>query len=150
PCGLLLWNAFRARDWTGHEAQRLWLFVAGVLPFGAALAVLNTMLFESPLANGYRTYDTLYSLHNVAPNLARYPQWLVTAQTPLVIAALLAPCFIGRVRHRGADINRATIAMGGAIIVAVFACYVPYIPFDSVWYLRFLLPAFPFILVFVA
>jgi len=146
----LLWNAVRAGRWTGLDAQRVWLFAAGVVPLCIGLGVMNTVLYGSPLASGYGDYQSFYSLDNVAPNVARYSRWLVEAQTPLVLLALFAPFLLGRVGGSHGQSGRSTVVMWIAFIIAVFACYVSFLSFDAWWFLRFLLPAFPPILIFVA
>ena len=150
PGGWLLWQALRARKWSDPAVQRLWMFVGAVLPFGVVLGILNTTWYGSPLANGYGPFDTIYDLDNVWPNLTRYPRWLLADQTPMVLLSLAAPFVLTRLYRPGTRPAPATVVMACVFVVVTLACYVAYIPFDSPSYLRFLLPAFPLILVFAA
>jgi hypothetical protein len=125
------------------------LFVAGAVPACLAVAFLNHYWYGSPLVSGYGTLDSLYGWEHLAPNLARYPRWLMGAHTPIVLLALAAPIVLWR-RPRIADLAATPRAVAVAwlcFIAAVFASYIVYIPFDEWWYLRFVLPAFPPMLV---
>jgi len=129
---------------TRRGAREAMLFAAGALPGCAAAAVLNAHWYGSPLASGYGSFHYLYQAANLWPNLARYPRWLVDSQTPIVMLALAAPFLLPRVVPTGEEIRapRATAAMWLVFVLAVFACYAFYAPFDAWWYLRFILPAF--------
>ncbi len=125
-----------------------------VLPVAAAagfLAWLNTRLYGSPLASGYGAASELFALANVPVNSGRYLRWLLETQTPFVLLALAAP-FAARTRRPespGASQN-AQAWFGLAFAALVLACYLPYAPFEEWWYLRFLLPAIPVLLVLAA
>lgn len=121
------------------------------LPVAAAagfLAWLNTRLYGSPLASGYGAASDLFALANVPVNSARYLRWLLETQTPFVLLALAAP-FAARIRRpAGPDAAQTAQARFGLGFAAlVLACYLPYSPFEEWWYLRFLLPAIPVLLV---
>jgi hypothetical protein len=137
PGLFLLWQAARERSMAGPAAQRVLLFAAGVIPACSVIAILNHLWYGSPLSSGYGSLTDLYGWQNLRPNLARYPTWLFETQTPVVLLALAAPFF-------AAPLVTVTWLV---FIAAVFGCYLFYFPFDSVWYLRFLLPAFPPLLV---
>jgi hypothetical protein len=109
------------------------------------VAALNSRWYGSPLVSGYGTLDILYGWEHLAPNLARYPRWLLGAQTPIVLLAVAAPMVLWR-RPRPAGLAatpRAIAITWLCFIAAVCASYIFYIPFDEWWYLRFVLPAFP-------
>ena len=144
PGLFFLWSAVRERTLTGRAAERAWLFAAGMIPFCVAIAILNTFWYGSPLSNGYNTFDRLYGVQNVWPNLARYPRWLIDTETPIVLLMFVAPFLLPR--RAGLDIRDTPrpLAMTWLLfIIAVFGCHVFLIPFDAWWYLRYLLPAFP-------
>ena len=106
------------------------------------MAVLNAVRYGSPLASGYGGTDVLFSMAHVAPNLDRYSRWLVETHTPFVALALLAPVWMWR------DGARARWAVaGGAAVILTAATYLAYTVFDDWWYIRFLLPALPVLLV---
>ena len=124
------------------------------LPVAAAagfLAWLNTRLYGSPLASGYGAASDLFALAHVPVNSARYLRWLLETQTPFVLLALAAP-FAARIRRpAGPGASQTAQAWFGLGFAAlVLACYLPYSPFEEWWYLRFLLPAIPVLLVLAA
>jgi hypothetical protein len=117
--------------------RRAALFVLGVVPSVAAIALLNQHLFGGPLRSGYGPLTVLFSFHNFVPNVRQFWTWLVDLHTPAVLLGLLAP-LSRRVR--------AVWPMFG-FSVAVLACYALYVPFDNWTFLRFLLPAFPLLFI---
>jgi hypothetical protein len=121
------------------------------LPVAAAavfLAWLNTRLYGSPFVSGYGAASDLFALANVPVNSRRYLRWLLETQTPILLLALAAP-FAARIRrpaNPGAS-QAAQAWFGLGFAALVLACYLPYSPFEEWWYLRFLLPAIPVLLV---
>jgi hypothetical protein len=124
--------------------RRAWLrFTLAALPGLALMVVLNALRYGSPLASGYGSTDVLFSLAHVGPNLARYPRWLIETETPFLLLALLAPLWIWMHRARA---RLALVALLSAALLA--ATYLAYTVFDDWWYIRFLLPALPILIVF--
>jgi hypothetical protein len=117
------------------------LFAAGIVPVCVAIAGLNTYWYGSPFRSGYGSVDEIYAWRNIAPNLERYPRWLLESQTPFVLLALVAPWLLRR---------RAEAAGLLAFAIVLLACYLAYIPFDAWWFLRFLLPGYPALLTLAA
>ena len=115
-------------------------FAAGVLPFVAIVMALQNAMYGGPLKSGYGTLGMLFSASHLAPNLARYPKWLMETQTPFLALALVAP-FVAR----GAARRRAWWLL--AFAAATLACYLPYVVYDAWWFVRFLLPLLPPLLV---
>lgn len=133
----------RPVQWRG--VIRTWiLFAVGVAPFVLLVALLQNAMYGSPLRSGYGNLSFLFRLEHVWPNLQRYPVWLLHTETPLVLLALAAPWLI---RDRFA---RRRCLWLLAFAGGVFACYIPYEVFDAWWYLRFVLPAYPALLVLTA
>jgi hypothetical protein len=123
--------------------RRGWLrFGLAAAPGLAALAWLNAARYGSPFASGYGGTDVLFTFAHVGPNLARYPRWLLETQTPFVAAAAFAPWWA---RRHPARARIVLVALGAVMLTA--ATYLAYTVFDDWWYLRFLLPALPVILV---
>lgn len=118
-------------------------FAAGVLPFIAIVMALQNAMYGGPLKSGYGSVGTLFSAGHVMPNLARYPRWLIETQTPFLAVALAAP-FVARGEAR----RRAWWLL--AFAAATLACYLPYVVYDAWWFVRFLLPLLPPILVLAA
>jgi hypothetical protein len=136
---------FIERPVVWRHVARTWILVAaGVLPFAVTVAALQNAMYGGPLTSGYGRLDLLFQLAHVWPNLQRYPVWLLETETPIVLCAFAAPWLAGT--SRSARQCVWLMAFAGA----VFACYIPYVVFDAWWYLRFLLPAYPALLVATA
>jgi hypothetical protein len=143
-----LWRVARGQsDAIGAFA----LFTCAVVPGCLAVAAINHHLYGSPFRSGYEV-DALYALANAGPNLDRYPRWLMQTQTPFIILALAAPLFsrsgsdpqppVARLQR-----DRVVLLLSFAGVIAL--SYLFYRPYGrEEWeYLRFLLPAYPPLLV---
>lgn len=128
-----LFAVARARSW----------FVLGALPCLAVFAAMNALRYGSPWVTGYGAAGSLFSVSHVTANLARYPRWLIGTETPFLLCAALASVSGWR------DRRQARLAAGAALAAAAAALpYVFYTVFDDWWYLRFLLPGLPVLIVF--
>lgn len=115
---------------------RLLLFVGGGLPAAAAQACYNFGAYGHIFATGYFSPPDLFSLRHVGPTLWHYVTWLPVLLTPLVVAAWLLPA----VR----DFSRRQKLCFGTWILAFLGFYAAYsFTRETWWFLRFLLPAFP-------
>ena len=114
----------------------------GVVPALVGIALLNAYLYGSPFRSGYGSLAEIYALGNVSSNVRLYSAWLMDVQTPVVVLAALFFVAPGLVATR---IRAPRILLGGTIGVMV-ASYLFYTPFDAWWYLRFLLPMWPVLL----
>jgi hypothetical protein len=120
----------------------LW-FALGAAPAGIVMLMLNAARYGGALASGYGDSGVLFAWAHVAPNLARYPRWLLETQSPLLLLALGAPVVLwARGLWRVALVAILSVA-------AAFATYLAYTVFDDWWYIRFLLPALPILVVFM-
>jgi hypothetical protein len=119
------------------RATRVALFAAGSIPSCLIVAALNARLYGSPLSPGYGPLEGIYVLSRWKVNLQTYGGWLITLHSPGILIAFLAPVAT-RVRHSVAMVS---------FFLAVFACYLWYIPFDTWPFLRFLLPAIPLLFI---
>lgn len=147
PGALLLWRAARERRVSGLATQRLALFASGIISACLVIAFINWRLWGSPLVSAYGSLADQFAWNNLAPNLARYPIWTFQTQTP---AVLLAPLAVFLVMPREGDRHvgpRAFAIMLLAFVVSVYASYLFYSPYDGWGWLRFVLPAFPPLLV---
>ncbi|HVH26523.1 MAG TPA: hypothetical protein VM818_07190 [Vicinamibacterales bacterium] len=143
PGALLLWRAARERTLWGPAVQRLVLFAVGVVAGCSAVASINARFFGSPWVSGYGSLGSVFVSQNLLPNLALYPRWLIQTETPVIFLAFLAPFLV-----KPAD--RAVVVMWSAFIAAVFGSYVFFRVFDGWIWLRYLLPAFPPLLVLMS
>jgi hypothetical protein len=128
------------------------MYAAGAVPGALVVAWLNDHWYGSPLASGYgQLAGTFYRWEHLWANLARYPRWLADSQTPLVFTSVAAPLFVRALGGPAAGPTAGTVLGGCAgLVVLTFACYVFYLPFDAWWFLRFLLPAYPALMVLTA
>ena len=120
-----------------HVRSVIW-FLIGLAPGLIVLAVLQTKMYGSPSATGYGPAQDLFKSANILPNLQRYPRWLVETHTPFIALALAAPFVMRR---------RAEAWLGLAIVATTVGLYLPYQIFDDWYYVRFLLPALPWLIV---
>jgi len=124
---------------------RVALFCAALTPAVIAIAALNTAWYGAPWNSGYGSAGELYSAENIVPNLARYPVWLWHTQSPLVLLALLP--FAPRFR---ADAGARAVRLCADLFLVTLGSYLVYSPFEEWWYLRFLLPAIPALIVLMS
>jgi hypothetical protein len=103
--------------------------------------LMQNGMYGSPFTSGYGSLDLLFTRDHIGPNLARYPAWLVTTHTPFVALAFVAPFVLADRPAR----SRAWWLL--AFVVTTFGCYVAYTVYDAWWFLRFLLPAIPAMIV---
>jgi hypothetical protein len=118
-------------------------FAASAIPGCVLLAWLNQIRYGSAWRTGYGDVDVLFSLANVLPNAARYADWTLAAQTPLILLALAAPFLVQAPGSERRPARAVFAWLGVAFAMAILACYLPYTVFDAWWYTRFLLPALP-------
>jgi hypothetical protein len=131
---------------TRVRLARAAIAAAAMAPFAIAVAAINSYLYGGPLKFGYGAghWTYLYSLNNVGPNVRHYTGWLFETQGPLVALMLIA--IPVQLLWRSSAARRALIAF----VAVVVASYLPYLPFDVWWYLRFLLPMLPIVYVLAA
>jgi hypothetical protein len=132
--------AFRPeRSW----AQRLRAaatYAGWCAPGCVAVAIIQQYFYGSPFASGYGSFESLFTVDHVLPNLRRYFSWLTSTFTPVLLLALAAPALL----------PGALTTLLLALFVVNLALYLPYLVFDDWSYLRFLLPTLPLLLVLLA
>ena len=124
---------------------RIALFGAASAPAALIIAALYTAWHGTPWNSGFGSAEEIFALSNIGPNLARYPVWLSQTQSPLVLLALVP--FLPRFR---ADVDTRAVRLCAALFLATLGSYLVYSPFEEWWYLRFLLPAIPALLVLMS
>jgi hypothetical protein len=125
-------------------ARNIALYAAGIVPAVIALLAVNVALYGAPLETGYGSFSDIYGLGAAPRNLRNYVSWMLETQSPMVLMGLIpifAPYAIGR---------RTVLGCLLAMLVLTFASYLFYHPFENWTYLRFLLPAYPAVFVFMA
>jgi hypothetical protein len=133
-------------DTNGRAAwKRAGWFAAPLIVAVAAIAAINWRLYGSPASSGYGDLGSFYAISHIAANVRRYAGWLVETQTPLIgwsaigLLALWLP--------RSTILVPRAAALFLIFTLAVAASYLPYTVFEDWWFLRFLLPALPLLLV---
>jgi hypothetical protein len=125
-----------ARGWARLVA--VGRFALGVLPGVVVLALIQKSMYGKALASGYGSAGQLFSAAFIVPNLKRYPTWLLSAHTPFLLLAAAGPLVVRRAAHAW---------VGLALAAVTLACYLPYYVFNDWWYIRFLLPAIPLLVI---
>lgn len=120
----------------------LWAGVAALGPL--CLSLIGWYLYGSPFRSGYGRFEQLYGLGFAATNLRFYGGWLLETQTIFILAGLPAPWLAWRSGDaRGARLSLWLMAFSAVVGLS----YLFYMPFEDWTFLRFLLPAFPALLV---
>ena len=128
----------------GRRGVELVVFLTTASAGPAIVASLYNYWFGSPFTSGYGAASLMFSPSFILPNLARYPVWFVDTQTLVIVAGLAAP-FLLHGRPGAPDkLQPATAAwLLLTLSLLVWGAYVVYYFFDAWWYLRFLLPSYP-------
>jgi hypothetical protein len=119
-------------------------YSAGILGALIALVMVNVSLYGSPFESGYGSFSDLYGLAVLPQNVRNYALWMWQTQSLTVLAGLIPFVVQGTIRRRTVGVCLV------ALFVLTLVSYVFYNPFENWTYLRFLLPAFPALFVFVA
>jgi hypothetical protein len=138
----------------GVRPLRRWI-VYLALPAATAVVFVAAQrrLFGSATTSGYGPVELLFSFDHVWPNLSRYAEWALVAQSALIVLPIAAPFVIRR--HYVSpqiDVDRATrLAWSGLIFAAALqAFFLLYLVLNDWYSFRFLLPALPWLLVLQA
>ncbi|SDS24497.1 Dolichyl-phosphate-mannose-protein mannosyltransferase [Opitutus sp. GAS368] len=126
PVALALGLAWRSYLWVG----------LGGLPGAVLLAVYNDKIYGSPFITGYGDVWLSFSREFAAHNLPFFALWIPGLLTPLVVAALTAPF-----RPPGRQRELGVLGAWAAVLIGFYAFY--YHSGETWWYLRFILPVFP-------
>ena len=136
--------------WRGDRAwKQTATFLGAMSPFVAAIAVINQLLYGAPWLTGYGEAASLFSWGNAMQNLRSYYTWIAETQTVLFLPAVLAGGALALALGRAENERRFGVVWA-ATIGATLLSYLFYAPFGIWWYLRFLLPAWPFAAVSIA
>lgn len=146
----LAYAAWRAEgDARRSRLMQLAAFTLGVLPGPISVALLNAHWYGSPFRSGYGHLHDLYSTARIPQNIRNYTLWLIETQTVLVfagVAAMFLP--LRRLWFYAGD--RSIVVAFALFSFGVWLQYLVWEIFDSAAYLRFLLPAYPFIMIGLA
>ena len=112
-------------------------YAGGVAAGCAAVALIHNTFYGSPFSSGYGSLDVLFGSEHVTQNASRYFSWMSQAHSPLWLIALAAPFVL----------PGALTALFATLFLVNVACYLPYAVFEEWWYVRFLLPTLPLVLI---
>lgn len=124
----------------GGNVRRWLMLIAGGLPGAIFLSAVNHAIYGRVLTTGYGYVGGLFSTGNIPVTLLHYAIWLPALFTPLVVLCLGVPV-LGRRRL----LQSALLAIWAAIFLGFYLFY--YCTHETWWYLRFILPAVPPMLV---
>ncbi|HEY0863459.1 MAG TPA: hypothetical protein VGD97_05090 [Lacunisphaera sp.] len=123
----------------GTDYRRHLGLALGGLPGAAFFFYYNWRAYGSPLTTGYGDVATAFRAGYAPHNLAHFARWIPTLLSPLVVAALAAP-WVPAARRR----ELVVLGLWTALLIGFYAFY--FHSGESWWYLRFILPAFPVLL----
>lgn len=116
----------------------------------AVIGVLFDYWYGSPFLSGYGPSDALFSWSFVPANLDRYPRWYLESQTAWALAFVAAPVLLPAAAASAGFAARTVAWLMLGLALLTWLAYLPYIVFDAWWYLRFLLPSYPMLIVLSA
>ena len=118
-------------------SPRRWLWLsAGGAPGAVILVGYNVAAYGTAVTTGYGDASSLFALGNVGPSLSNYVQWLPVELTPVGLLAFGLPALLRRAPRL------VTVLL--LWIATYFGFYTFYYhTHETWWYLRFVLPAFP-------
>jgi hypothetical protein len=135
--GLLLLPLALALPWIPSVLLR---FAIGAAPGFALLFGFNLLVHGHPLRTGYGNVAGEFALGYFRQRWNHYTHWLGKTFTPVVPLA-----WLGVVRSRETRWRDRTLLLVWFGSYFVFFCF--YRPYDVWWYLRFLLPGFPALII---
>jgi hypothetical protein len=139
PLLVIAWPLVTDRHLNRSLFTRLAGYCVPVAAVAALVGSINWALYGSPLLSGYGSLGQYYDWSNWRHNLDRYTRWLLDTQTPWIALALAAPFALRR--------QASVVVALFAFVAALLLSYLYYLRFEAWIYLRFLLPAFPILLV---
>ena len=134
------WSSCRSRSAFGVAWPRWFRLAAGGVPGAVLLLAYNAAAYRRRDHDRIRGQSRAFSIDNVLPSLRNYAAWLPVLVTPIGLLALGLPVIVRRARRM------AAVLTAWALSVVVFYAFY-YHTHETWWYLRFLLPAFPPIIV---
>ena len=120
-------------------ASRTALFALGSVPAALVIAFINDRVQGSAFTSGYGDLGTAFALQHAAINLRLYSGWWIESQG---IAGVL---FVVALWPWRSGVRREVTILIAYALSAVLL-YLFYLPFDQWWYLRFMIPAIPIVL----
>jgi hypothetical protein len=124
----------------GLSPRRWLLLAAGGLPGAIFLAAVNRSAYGHALTTGYGGVGWLFSASYVPGTVLHYAKWLPALFTPLVVLSLGLPALRRREPWRV-----VSLVVWSGVFLGFYLFY--FCTHETWWYLRFILPAVPPLLV---
>jgi hypothetical protein len=144
-----LWRAVRLREGRSLAAWQVVAFSVCAAIGPVAVALINQYLYGSASESGYGDISVMFDRSHLWPNLVKYTTWLLETQTAAA-AAGLAALFLPWRRLWPEPDHRRFLVISASVVASVWLFYCLYYEYDAWWFLRFMLPALPFIAIGVA
>jgi hypothetical protein len=134
--GRLNW---RISNWAWKRGIALAL---AALPGPLLVAWSQAVLYGDFRTPGYPGWDEFFRLSHIPANLWLLPRHVIAVQTPLIGLGLAALMALGRKPRQPADHPRQLVILSALLFVLLnYALYLPYLPYEDVFFVRFMLPA---------
>jgi hypothetical protein len=124
----------------GFGLRRWLLLIAGGLPGAVFLGFVNHTAYGSIFTTGYGGVGPMFSPAYIPATLLHYAHWLPVLLTPLVVLSLGLPLLWRR------QPMQTVLLTAWALVLLVFYLFYSF-THETWWFLRFVLPAFPPLLV---
>lgn len=122
------------------KPKHLLLFIAGCVPFAILLLSLNGYMYGSALRTGYGSISYLMAWSNFPARFRHY-----TTQSLLQLSPLVPLAWVSVMTRSAVPLRRRLILLSWP---AAFLCFYSfYSPYEEWWYLRFLLPSLPALII---
>jgi hypothetical protein len=123
----------------GFKPTRLIGLILGGLPGAVFLGYYNYHVYGAVLTTGYGDVASSFSTGFLRQSAANIGRWLPVLLSPLILLALVLPFLPGR-WSRAAN----ALALWVVLLIGFYAFY--FHTSEMWWYLRFILPAFPLLI----
>lgn len=133
---MLVWPILFCLASSPWRFRALLCFGLGGLPLAVVLLATNQAAYGQALTSGYGDLSSLFRLKYVPLALLHYARWLPVVLSPLVLLGLGWPVLLNRARFE------AWLLMLWVLPSLAFYSVFKH-THDTWWYLRFLLPVFP-------
>lgn len=138
------------RLWPPAERRRALVcglaYGVAIVPAVAIVAAINWWLYGSPLTSGYGAAGELLTGAHMGENARNYLTWMVESHSPTILVGIVALAVPARWIWPQAPDRRVFLVIG-TFVASLWAIYCAWLVFDSWLYLRFLVSAWPFIMI---
>jgi len=143
------WCVIRDRSDRRRQIGRALTVTAGLAAGVVATAGIYWVAYGSPAVSGYGDVSNLFGVGNILPNLRNYSLWFLQEGSLIAYCGVVA-LFIPSKRLWPGVPDRRLIWMFAATLIMLLAQFSYFAVFENAAYLRFFLPAYPFIMLGLA